>query len=70
MIARVRNYSTTLTSPTLGEHESEAYYVPLSEKLCSDRQAVDDICQQIRLARQGGVSPLVVIFEPVRPHGR
>lgn len=64
MIHRIKNYSVTLSSPDMGETGLEVCYKPLSEAVCRNQRDIEEITRKLRLILNGGVRPLVTIFEP------
>ena len=66
MIARVTNYSATVSAPDIAERNLGGEYEPLLQKLCVCGRDFDDFAQQVRLAMKCGIQPLIVVFEPKR----
>lgn len=64
MIHKVRNYNATLTSPDTGEGALEVHYKPLIETVCHNQRDIEEITRKLRLILNGGVRPVVTIFEP------
>jgi hypothetical protein len=66
MIAKVKNYSTTLVTPDPGGCNLETEYAPLLQRVCLCGRDLDDVIQQVRLAMKCGLVPLITVFEPKR----
>ena len=70
MIARVTNYSATVTAPDIAERNLGGEYEPLLERICTSGHDLDEIIRQMRLIMKGGAYPLIVVFTPKKARSK
>ena len=64
MIARVRDYSATVSAPDIAERNLGGEYEPLLKRICTNGHDLDEIIRQMRLIMKGGAYPLITVFIP------